>query len=110
VKTSEVLRKAADEIRRRGWNQGDYGSSVDEYSTCAVCAMGAVRAALSPIGDAWGGRRTRERLLAERCAIALVEDAAGSLLPGWNDAEGRTVDEVLDAFSRAAAKAEANGD
>lgn len=106
LKTSELLRKAADEIRRRGWYQGDYGSDVSNFSTCAVCSMGAVRAVLSPTGDAWGGTRTYSRLKAERAACTLVELAVGEILPNWNDAPGRTVEEVLDVFEKAAVAAE----
>lgn len=104
MKTSELLRKAADEIRRRGWTQRSYGSDEVNYKNCAVCALGAIHAVIGN-GDPWylglegdGARNELARVVGEK------------LPHRWNDAEGRTVEEVLDAFERAALKAEEDGD
>ena len=103
MKTSEILRKAADEIRRRGWYQGANGSSDRDRENCPVCAMGAIRATLSG-GDPWGRVDFRwESLLVDAVAVAAT---ASDSLHGWNDDPERTVEEVLDAFERAAQAAE----
>lgn len=101
MKTSELLRKAADEIRRRGWHQGDYGSDYSVPESCAVCSYGALYAARN--GNPWLTRGTAE------AAIALYRATRTDAPTGvvdWNDTKGRTVEEVLDAFNRAAELAE----
>lgn len=105
MKTSELLRKAADEIRRRGWYQGGYGSDISEegFGSCKVCSLGAVNAA-SYNGDPWNGMLFKDT--ARERAILLLEESAGGTLPHWNDAPGRTVEEVLDVFEKAAQAAE----
>lgn len=113
LKTSELLRKAADEIRRRGWWQGDFaqpneGVLADWYENCPVCAWGAVNCALND-GDPWITHQTD--LEASASFARLVAKAGGGKdVAQWNDDPGRTVDEVLDAFEKAAQAAEAEGD
>lgn len=107
MKTSEVLRKAADEIRRRGWYQGDYGSDETSYRSCKVCALGAVNAAFfdgDPFVGILMGDWTRRR------AITLLEEVVGGNVGVWNDQSARTVEEVLDAFEKAAELAEEQDD
>lgn len=106
MKTSELLRKAADEIRRRGWYQGDYGSDLSDEGafTCAVCALGAVNAAAHN-GDPWSGMIFSHTQRAG--AVFALEAVVGTTVPFWNDSPGRTVEEVLDVFERAALAAEA---
>lgn len=103
LRASELLRKAADEIRRRGWHQGDYGSDYSVPETCAVCSVGAISAATS--GSPWLPTSTSGNQ-----ALCILTDAINleDVVP-WNDAEGRTVEEVLDAFERAAVAAEGEG-
>lgn len=98
LKTSELLRKAADEIRRRGWHQGDYGWSRMDPENCGVCSIGAIRAASSgtPWDPYFGGG-----------VFAPLKREIGTWdIVGWNDKPGRTVEEVLDAFEKAAVAAE----
>jgi hypothetical protein len=106
VKTSEVLRKAADEIRRRGWHQTDYGSDVVAFETCAVCSLGAVNTVVAGDPFAWA-TVNEDRDLAIAALMRSIDDER---VPDWNDTEGRTVEEVLDAFERAAQAAEGNDD
>lgn len=111
MKASELLRKGADEIRRRGWWQGAYGSDHEDLKSCSVCAVGALNAADSgtpyPADDLSDAHYAASRLLDE----LVWRDGAGS--PGivnYNDQPGRTVEEVLDLFERAAVAAEENDD
>jgi hypothetical protein len=99
MKTSEVLRKAADEIRRRGWHQGDYKNEA----TGAVCAYGALNIAES--GSPYsGGQSFRSR----GYLLRVVKPRLG--LATWNDDPRRTKDEVLENFEEAAVAAEADDD
>lgn len=115
MKTSELLRKAADEIRRRGWFQGAYGdvdpdgeTPLDEQmKTCRVCAWGAVRSAAN--GSPYGWEHDTATPV-DRSILALTGVIPIPSVPDWNDAPGRTVEEVLDAFERAAQAAETAGD
>lgn len=87
---ANVLTTAADILERDGWIQG----AMYNRDGCH-CALGALHAAArqldydySPVWDA--------------CALiaARVADAGYSPwdLPGWNDAEGRTVTDVTTLF------------
>lgn len=100
MKTSELLRKAADEIRRRGWRQEDFGSYEVDHKNCPVCAWGAVNIVVN--GDPWSADLDTETII-DWMATKLE---LGASVPAWNDEIGRTVEEVLDAFERAAVAAE----
>lgn len=101
MKTSELLRKAADEIRRRGWWQGAMGSDRNDTENCRVCADGAMNAAST--GSPWGFCSMVPRdVFKEANRIFSIWD--------FNDTVGRTKEEVLEAFERAALAAEADGD
>lgn len=114
LKTSELLRKAAGEIRRRGWWQGFYreldavtdrpvGSSED----CKVCAWGALNVALGGEPQ-WPG--DGDEFTQSRVALRYLRGATGMDAAAFNDTPGRTVEEVLEAFEVAAVAAEAEGD
>ena len=100
METIEVLRAA-----RAGWPTTDswvqYVFAVDAQSrSCpsdhedavAWCVIGRV----TSVGD---GRAVDD-------ALTALEDALGGVLADWNDAEGRTVEEVADLFDRAIAMEE----
>ena len=106
MKTSEVLRKAADEIRRRGWYQGDYGSDYstpEAEKTCSVCALGAVNAV---VGDGTPWYRAYLQDGPRMDAVKALEAVVGGKVHDWNDEGATSVEEVLDAFERAAQAAE----
>ena len=111
MKTSEVLRKAADEIRRRGWYQGEFAPIEADDDSCPVCAWGAINVAHSGDPRNWyvEGAPGEESPALQVLAIAATGDAFRSV-PSWNDDPERTVEEVLDAFERAAVAAEAAGE
>lgn len=104
MKSSEVLRKAQGELKRRGWHQGRLGSDKERRKDCPVCAWGALNAAVT--GDPWdygddagGNGGTWD-----------IAEAVSTALDDWNDFVAQSVEEVLDRFEEAAVLAERNGD
>jgi hypothetical protein len=97
VKTSEVLRGAAKYLREHGWQQHSLGA--DGRARCAVGAL------YSAAGDEYTTGAFTAR--AKRCVEDGIGDPGlGGALPAWNDAQGRTIDDVIAAFERAAEAAE----
>lgn len=85
--------KAAQYIRRHGWCQYD---EVNERGN--VCMNGAIR--MVSIGDPGVGLRGDCPLYDAACDEVGI--ALGSLGAVWNDAPGRTKEEVLAVFDRIA--------
>jgi hypothetical protein len=116
TKAAADLRAAANEIRRRGWHQGHLIDS-DGRKVCAVGGM------MSAVGDGviesvWPPTKA-QRLRNARAAFAAANElwnpawssrrphnVAKDLIVAWNDAEDRVVDDVLNAFEKAALWAE----
>lgn len=105
--TLDVLREALGRIERDGWCQG-YSVGKDG----SVCALYAIEGAAGCVTDddfAFRRPPTPARALANDAASAVLQ-AAGVTVPkqlvDWNDAEGRTVEEVIAAFRGAIARLE----
>ena len=128
MKTSEILDRAADVIQRHGWAQGGWFSSYRETppAECPVCAGGAMnvtvinRPAFDVVFDGWpAGLLDAYRVLAHRVqpglGIAADCDEEHRLdqyiaaIGAWNDAEGRTAEEVVRELRAAAASERENG-
>jgi hypothetical protein len=105
MKPSELLRKGAEEIKRRGWTQLYFGSDPNKPHTCQVCAIGGLRAAAT--GDPFENPRGVSAF--SRARMFLLNASGDGSIVDWNDTEGRTEAEVLDLFERAAIAAEAKG-
>lgn len=110
MKASEILRKAADVIRARGWYQGNVGSDPDAESSCSVCAVGAMRIAATGQQSPWtlvgtGGSEYWEA----RAELDETIAHTGDRTPHWNDTDGRTADEVLVALESTAVRLEGEG-
>lgn len=82
---ADLLDDAADLIERRGWCQGRYQDTDGR-----LCSVGALAAA------------NGDTLASYFPAVLVLSRRVGDVV-GWNDALGRTEQEVLDTF-RAAAK------
>ena len=96
----ETAKRAAEVLRQRGWCQGMFCANLD--GTGPVCLMGAVSVAGGD-GPNYGFRGQRRDLhvaIADRVERSL--DLRGSVA-GWNDAPGRTADEVIAVLERVAA-------
>lgn len=110
MKASVTLRKAAAEIQRRGWHQGDYGSDRNDPENCSVCALGAVRAALT--GSPWESMGTEAPFAFAKggeCFYLLKVLPGINYIDSWNDRAARSQDEVVATFEQAALLAESEG-
>jgi len=88
----KVLLRAAEIVRER-WQQGGLG-----FRGGRVCAMGAIHEASGASHDEWGGSYNR---LAKK-ADGRLSDFIGRWIALWNDAKGRTAEEVAQAMEAAA--------
>lgn len=86
---AELLRKAAGEIRRRGWTQLQYADSEGH-----VCLAGAL---LTVCEDHVGKYLDLREVIYEELQMTPVR---------WNDSPGRTSSEVLDLLESMANKLE----
>jgi len=98
--TAELLRRAKSLLEERGWTQGVYARVGDRPchpwadNPTSFCSAGAVMAASQCVAQDGYSH------LAEKAVIAL-QGAIGGTVAFFNDAPGRTKDEVLAAFDRA---------
>lgn len=106
---AETLREAADVIRRNGWIQGDYfdrdqldGGRISK--DCSVCLHGAINLAAGgdPENDYHHNAVKATNTLVEWLWTAL-DPAIYASLSAWNDAPGRTAEQVIAALEAAAA-------
>lgn len=93
---AERLHAGKKRLQRLGWVQGDAAVfAVENTSCCAATALG-------PLGyDDYGEISTACRFFERTLGLAEGSIAA------WNDEPGRTLEEVLAAYDKAIAVAEA---
>jgi hypothetical protein len=97
---AQLLNRAADILDERGWFQGNYVGA-----TGCVCALGARHLAVTELD----GNPTRATFATgaefetalDRIYGALQTDSTDGIAD-WNDAEGRTKEEVQELLRRAA--------
>lgn len=90
LSTHEVLVAAKGWLIKGGWQQLKWGSHTDG----PFCALGA-------IGKVARGEVAQPAKRAVADEVGIPRDAPAAELMGWNDAPGRTFEEVIDAFDRA---------
>ena len=95
------LRAAAEVLRRDGWCQSRSHASTGEH-----CAAGAIEAAVDPNWQTSSGWEA-EQNVRFGAALNAVQRRIDLVLTGWNDAPGRTADEVIAALEAAADAAQA---
>ncbi|MFJ9633706.1 hypothetical protein ACIRU8_39040 [Streptomyces sp. NPDC101175] len=98
---ADVLDKAVDIIDRNGHHRGYLydEESADRgllLQTCPVDAVGAINTAVFgkprwPAEDHPGSRLAQ-------AAVEALQETVGEPVPGWNDGEARTQDDVITAF------------
>ena len=101
VEAVKVLRKARRLIKA-GWTQGMMRSHLEAYKTRCYCAAGAIREVLrfhTQIADYRGD-------LLNFAVEALERFTDGENLTEWNDKPGRSQNEVLLLFGKAAREVE----
>jgi hypothetical protein len=103
------LRAAAEVLRRDGWQQGHYWDSVTGCHCIFGAAANAVLpAAHSPEALLYGiDEAPWQRMRRATDFLAAIVAKGYDGLDGWNDAPGRTADEVIAALLAAADAAEA---
>lgn len=109
----EVLEKAKERLRGH-WCQGalyrdsESNEVIPEVPGCRVCAYGAIGSVCRSTPPSVSRGRLLDRLDE---AAYMISDGEFSGAPSYNDAEGRTEEEVLALFDKAIelAKAEAAG-
>lgn len=115
---SNVFRSVARNVPGH-WTKGAYSDGQNNF-----CALGHLARALGQENGDWDGLDFRQanpyvELLTETIVEQYAEDyflvhdvlqqvdmGSDVLIPEWNDAPGRTEDEVVAIFEKAAAKAE----
>lgn len=97
MSTKQNLIAAKQLIIDSGWGQGEYRSPRGCY-----CALGAVREIIRP--DSWIGMVEPPEIIALIEAVKMTDDFMSGGFFGvidWNDAEGRTKEDVLELFDEA---------
>ncbi|MDX3165889.1 hypothetical protein PV516_19065 [Streptomyces scabiei] len=107
AETADLLDKALGVLATNGWCQGDASTFHDldqehdedlEPGQCRACARGAINVAAE--GDPRPPTAYKPGVLADTATAALAETLGVDDATVWNDAEGRTSDEVHTAFTR----------
>lgn len=103
MKPSEALQKSIDVIDQYGWIQGNLGSD-----RCGWCAIGAVSRAVGRVLEsghfdyAYVPGLDEEFKKAVKYLVQVVAPKDPFLgIAEWNDTEGRTEDQVLEALVEA---------
>ena len=104
LKTSEILRAAADVIETRGLHKGYFYWGGRASDPGAVCMFGAINFAESGEADIGASDELNWS------ATAAMGYGSLQSVVDWNDAPERTADEVRDALLEAAMRAEAAGE
>lgn len=102
MSAAETLRLARDILVEKGWTQASHARSYDgarisplsEKAVC-FCAEGAIRA----VCGSW---------TSTNLATAYLRKATGTRIDVYNDAPGRTLEEILARYDEAIAMAEQN--
>lgn len=103
----DILMKAAEVIETRGWHQGYYMPAGTSRATCPVCVLGAINVAAGYPPDGSPDERTDVAGPAEDATKALIEHLGGLHADTWNDALGRTAEQVTTALRECAASLKA---
>lgn len=104
MKTSEILLRAVEVLKERGWNKY---SLVD--CDGRVCAVGAIKVAtgMHPESIEWSSDRGAEAAFTIRVVGSRTCDSGGlplgeGSLPTWNDIYAKSVDDVIELFVKTA--------
>lgn len=115
VKAKDIYNKAVDVIEELGWAQGQLGGRQREYDMrgnkidAACCAVGAIRQAAQDITgttglSAYGSISLLRHALEEMIDFKPDDFIVRASITRWNDAPGRTKEEVIELLRKAAEK------
>lgn len=95
MNTSEVLNAAADLIERDGWCQQRFHDTLGGWCASGACLK---------VSGAWDGEIEDDDTIFDASdeALDVLEKRLQSYVPTWNDASGRTAEEVIQALRDAA--------
>lgn len=98
----EVLQHAKEILETNEWHQGSLCKYADgqPYSFCMLGALSKVKIAINTSTDDFSTCSTR------RAATDIIFSIIAGPLALWNDASGRTKEEVLRVFDQAIARAQ----
>ncbi len=116
---AELLRAAAVYLTRHGWVQGDFFDLLSEAAFPPACSLGAINICAHgrPIlgsDDTADDVHTDAAIRAMRVLAAYLDPDYGTIdeptlsvsaidvVSGWNDYDGRTLDEVVECLTDAA--------
>lgn len=91
----EVLQEAANVIRTHGWAQGDY------IVNGSYCTLGAIDHVLEKFEDEIMWVYKLRNKVTGPIQEVLRRKTGSVIIHNWNDAEGRTKEEVLEVFEEA---------
>lgn len=112
MKPSEVLKKAADILRERGWTQGNM---TNDRGCCCVTAAICIAAGMdisewhSKDFDEWVNESTTLFAEALPYRVGLSESSPVWKIVRWNDSDLRTQDDVISTLERVSAQLEGGG-
>lgn len=106
LSTVETLTEARDLLVNEGWTQGVYFEVLDDSGVCHRCAMGALRQYdEQDHSHAVATMEVQDILLAAMRQVDNDhpdgEDYDFLSVIGWNDVDGRTKEQVIEAFNLA---------
>lgn len=106
LSTVETLKEARDLLVNEGWTQGIYIEVLDESGVCRRCAMGALRQYdKEDHSHAVATMEVQDILLAAMRQVSNDHPDGPEYdflsVIGWNDAVGRTKEQVIEAFNLA---------
>lgn len=101
----EVLTEARRKIAEVGWCKGNFVARDEEGKICAYCAYGAISWSI-PLELSQPVRvGVSEGAIGKLKEVLRAEHGFDDYIAEWNDAEGRTKEEVIDLFDEALARA-----
>lgn len=104
--TVQTLTEARDLLVNEGWTQGIYFEVLDDSGVCRRCAMGALRQYdKEEQSHAVATMEVQDILLAAMRQVSNDHPDGPEYdflsVIGWNDAVGRTKEQVIEAFNLA---------
>lgn len=104
--TVQTLTEARDLLVNEGWTQGIYFEVLDDSGVCRRCAMGALRQYDKEDHSHAVATMDVQNILLQAMREVDNDHPDGddyyfTSVIGWNDVDGRTKEQVIEAFNKA---------